>query len=72
MVKWEYLFITCSFTNDQWRPQYVNGVQITNWEMGADAYSVSNHVGEFGWELIGLAITGSDQDRFRLTFKRPR
>ena len=78
MQKWEYLFLTCEYHNDDWRPRYANGEEVGDlsrqWsEM--TLYEFSNLLGEKGWELVDFM---TDRNRFgntevfRLIFKRPK
>lgn len=75
MTKWEYVFISCVFHEDDWRPRWVNGEEIENWQEGDSIYQISNKLGEERWELVNLV---TDQARvgtsasFRLVFKRTK
>ena len=75
MQKWEYLFISCSHHNGDWRPQYANGHELPDWKRGPTISTYSNQLGTEGWELINL-MTGHNQygatDAYRLVFKRPK
>jgi hypothetical protein len=77
MPKWEYLFVTCEYHNDDWRPRYANGKEVEEisrkWsEM--TLYEFSNLIGERGWELVDF-LTDHNRlgaiEQFRLVFKRP-
>jgi hypothetical protein len=75
--KWEYLFVTCEYYNDDWRPRYVNGQEVEDvarkWS-DMTLYEFSNLLGEKGWELVDFMVDRSafgGKEVFRLIFKRP-
>ena len=85
MEKWEYLFVIATNEGNQWRPQYVNGQELSGWQRGPTLYQFANQMGEQGWELVAApytetAICGSDSwgnthntsydTTYRLIFKR--
>jgi len=77
MQKWEYLFVNCEYHNDDWRPRYVNGQEVTEGKPWAEMtlYEFSDLVGEKGWELVDFMVDGNRSgggDHFRLIFKRPK
>ncbi len=75
MQRWEYLFVTCIYHNDDWRPKYVNGQEVRDWKRGPSISEFSNRIGLDGWELVNL-MTGHTEsggtEAYRLVFKRPR
>ena len=68
MQKWEYLFVTCEYHTDDWRPRYANGQEVSEQWAEMTLYEFSNLVGEKGWELVDFL---TDREHFRLVFKRP-
>jgi hypothetical protein len=74
MQKWEYLFIVCGSHKGAWRPQYVNGQELRDWQNGSSAVEYSNKLGEEGWEMINLVTQGIGQFTYvyRLVFKRAK
>jgi hypothetical protein len=52
MSKWEYLSITARNANDDWRPQFREGVELSNWEKGPKLHDYLNQLGNDGWELV--------------------
>ena len=86
MQQWEYLYISCAYQNNGWRPAFANGKEVSGWQT-MTIYDYSNELGSEGWELVGLAttdrssqnlpISGSSlqarsEQTFRLVFKRPK
>jgi hypothetical protein len=74
MTKWEYLFVTGEFANNEWVARYVNEKELPHWAEGPSIYATSNQLGEDGWELVNLA-TAPRPDKpvsYRLVFKRPK
>ena len=80
MQKWEYLFVSCRYhkgrpvSNQDWKPWYVNGQELRDWQKQPNISEYSNQLGAQGWELVSL-MTGrnrlGDTDAYRLVFKRP-
>lgn len=71
--KWEYVFVTCDYANDDWQPRYVNGEELRDWENGPPMYTFCNEMGNHGWEMVTLALTTTSQGStldYRLVFKR--
>jgi hypothetical protein len=52
MQKWEYMFASARFRNDQWRVEQIDGVQRSGWENGQTLRECLNELGGQGWELI--------------------
>ena len=74
LVKWEYLFVVCEHLRGDWRPQFVNGQELNNWQHGPTIYEYSNQLGQQGWELVNLVTGHNDEGStlyYRLVFKRP-
>ena len=73
MHKWEYLFVTCRYQNDDWRPAYINGEEIIGKKSELSISEFSNLLGILGWEIVNL-VTNQVQsnERYRLIFKRLR
>lgn len=71
MQKWEYLFVTCEYDNKQWRPQYINGVELKNWQ-NITLYEYSNKLGDDGWEIVNITSQGEGNFTYiyRAVFKR--
>jgi hypothetical protein len=76
MQTWEYCFITCKELGGSWKPRYINGKEVKNWQNSEDIYAYSNRLGEIGWELVSVIAESSESGfltlRLRLTFKRPK
>jgi hypothetical protein len=71
MQKWEYTFVTLNPVGAVWKPRFVNGKELSNWEGGATVYEFSNKMGNEGWELVAAPFTiGSNEYAWRLVFKR--
>jgi hypothetical protein len=78
--KWRYLFVTCVNSGKGWRPRYVNGQELRNWEEGPFYHVFANQLGDRGWELVSSQdiITTPGQSRqdvivaIRLVFKQPQ
>ena len=73
MQKWEYLFVSCEFEKEQWRPKYVNGQELKNWH-DINLYDYSNKLGDEGWEMVNTTSHGAGNFTyiFRVVFKKPR
>jgi hypothetical protein len=77
MQKWEYLFLSCEYHNNDWRPRFVNGQEVQEGKPWAEmtVYDFSNMIGERGWELVDFMVDRNPigtHDLFRLIFKRPK
>jgi hypothetical protein len=76
MPKWEYLFVTCEYANQDWRPRYVNGQELHEAKPWGEMtiYDFSNLLGQQAWELVDWETTHNQYggtESFRLVFKRP-
>ena len=76
MPNWEYLFVTCEYANQDWRPHYVNGEELSGNKKWPEMtiYEFSNLLGQQGWELVDWETTHNQHgttESFRLVFKRP-
>jgi len=69
MQKWEYLFIKCGdvFVED-WRPKYVNGNELKDWQKGPTIMEYCKQAGIRGWEIISFT---PGQTGLSIVFKRP-
>ena len=71
---WDYLII--SFSNHRgWRPRYINGQEIRNWNQAPLIHDYLAQLGEDGWELVGAgggkALYGAS-DHYQLFLKRAK
>lgn len=77
-TKWEYLFLTCEYANNDWRPRYTNGQPVSEFnKLWSDMtlYEFSNMLGDSGWEMLDFitdTVRHSSPETFRLVFKRPK
>lgn len=74
IAAWDYLIV--SFKKHQgWRPAFINGKKIKDWENGPEMQDFLAQQGEEGWELA-CASSGetmySQSDDYQLFFKRPK
>jgi hypothetical protein len=69
MQKWEYLFVKCGdvFVED-WRPKYVNGNELNDWQKGPTIMEYCKQAGIRGWEMISFT---PGQTGLSIVFKRP-
>ncbi len=71
--RWEYCFVACSPHEDEWRPRFINGQELSEWWSNPPIYDYANHLGSHGWEMVSINI-GHDQEgvttSYRVTFKR--
>jgi hypothetical protein len=69
MIKWEYLFIKCSYSLSlDFIPQYANRQKL-RFDSPVSIYDYCNQLGEEGWELACISEVG---DIMRFIFKRPK
>jgi hypothetical protein len=83
-MKWEYLFVSCEWT-DMWRPRYINQQEQQGWETAPAMDQFARQLGEQGWEMIAFApvtlVTGNgdasgmtietNYSAIEMAFKRP-
>ncbi len=71
---WEYLIVSFK-KHSGWRPAFLNGKKIKDWEYGPEMQDFLAQQGAEGWELVS-ASTGepmySQSDFYQLFFKRPQ
>lgn len=69
MQKWEYLFVRCGdvFVED-WRPRFVNGKELDNWQGGPTVIDYCRAAGIRGWEIVSFT---PGQTGLSIVFKRP-
>jgi len=69
---WEYLIVSFKKRNG-WRPAFLNGLMIKDWENGPEMQEFLAQQGADGWELVS-ASSGetmySKSDFYQLFFKR--
>jgi len=69
MIKWEYLFVKCGdLLVEDWRPRFVNGRELENWQEGPTINTYSKEAGIRGWEMISFT---PGQTGLYIVFKRP-
>ncbi len=71
---WDYLIV--SFSNHRgWRPRYINGQEIRNWNQAPVIHDYLAQLGEDGWEMVGAgggkSLYGAS-DYYQLFLKRAR
>ena len=73
-MRWEYVFITCGYSAGLWRPQFINGNQVANWQLGPAIHDYANQLGDEGWELANTTFVAlhSGEQSYRLIFKRQK
>ena len=72
-MQWEYLFVDCERHRGRFRPRYINGTELPNWEK-TRVSTFANEKGKEGWELVNDAATpetSHTKATYGLTFKRP-
>jgi hypothetical protein len=69
MQKWEYLFVKRGdvFVED-WRPKYINGKELDDWQKGPSVIDYCREAGIRGWEIVSFSPS---QAGLSLVFKRP-
>lgn len=71
---WDYLII--SFSDHRgWRPRYINGQEIRNWNQAPLIHDYLAQLGEDGWELVGAGGGKSlygVSDYYQLFLKRAK
>lgn len=71
MKKWEYLFLTAEKLNKIWRPRFVNGKELKDWDTGSNLYDYCNSLGGKGWELVTVNWQAKeDMTHHRFVFKK--
>jgi len=75
MPKWEYLFVSSEVSRDHWRPKYLNGDLIPDWEQQPVIHDYCNQLGAQEWELVNIVLERDlllSPPCYRLIFKRHR
>ena len=71
---WDYLII--SFSNHRgWRPRYINGQEIRNWNQAPLIHDYLAQLGDDGWEMVGAGGGKSlygVSDYYQLFLKREK
>ena len=71
-ISWEYRVVSLQYYNG-WRPRYLDGKKIKDWESGPLIHEYLEHMGGLGWELVS-ASSGKNlygqSDFYQLFFKR--
>lgn len=71
---WDYLIISFSDYRG-WRPRYINGQEIRNWNQAPLIHDYLAQLGEDGWELVGAgggkSLYGAS-DYYQLFLKRAK
>ena len=71
MKNWEYLFLTAEKFDKVWRPRFVNGQELTEWDTGPNLYDYTNKLGKQGWDLVTVNCQAKeDMTHHRFVFKR--
>ena len=71
---WDYLIV--SFSNYRgWRPRYINGQEIRNWNQAPVIHDYLAQLGQDGWEMVGAGggktLYGAS-DFYQLFLKRAK
>lgn len=71
---WDYLIVSFSDYRG-WRPRYINGQEIRNWNQAPLIHDYLAQLGEDGWEMVGAgggkSLYGAS-DYYQLFLKRAK
>jgi len=58
----------CQF-HEHWRPRWLHGEELPDWNGGPSMFEFSNQLGEEGWEVNSMHLV---KNRYRMVLKRPK
>jgi hypothetical protein len=68
MENWEYLFVKCvDICVEDWRPRFINGRMVKNWQEGPTIIEYCREAGIRGWELVSFS---PGESGLSMVFKR--
>jgi hypothetical protein len=71
VLQWEYRFVSAEAIGVDWRPRYLNGAELPDWDRGPTLFEYAERCGREGWELVAAQVSGTEMSAYRLVFKRP-
>jgi hypothetical protein len=71
-LHWQYQVVSLQH-KDGWRPRYINGLKVKNWESGPQVHEFLELMDNDGWELVSATSSSKlygETDGLQLYFRR--